>query len=162
MNPFGCPSLDVISCKCEKNVFEVMRSKDASFYPKAGLFRVEGVLLNARKLEKAVGRHLWQLIVYDPINVSKRVIHSWPARCLYRLTLRTATGTGITALLSPTVNGVFPFIHIRRIQRAIRRYLQRNWEMRAISVAMAWHPRLGADSCLAAIPIDLINAILCF
>ena len=161
MNLYECPSLDVIACTCKKNAFDVMLGKDASFYPKSGLFRVEGVLLNARKLEKSVGKHLWHLIVYNPINVSKRLVQLWPARSLYRLSLRTTTGTGITALLSPTVNGVFTFIHIRRIQRAIRRYLQRNFETRAIPVAMALHPRLGAASCLSAVPVDLVCAIMC-
>ena len=160
MNLYGCPSSDVTLCRCKTDSSEIIQSADSSYYPKSGCFRVGGVLYNARDFYNRTGLHLLKIMVYNPINVSKRYIYSWPGHRLYYISLRLTDGTGASFPMMPTINGVFPSAHIRRIQRAMRSFLQRKWTRSALPVMMASQPRLGAGSCLAEMPADLIRLVL--
>ena len=59
----------------------------------------------------------------------------------------------VTAFL----NGGTPIVHVWRMQRAVRRWLRRKWEERALAVMMVSHVRLGALSDLALLPSDVIH-----
>jgi hypothetical protein len=55
-------------------------------------------------------------------------------------------------------NGVLMIGYLRRIQRAVRRFIQVRRERRILALAMALHPRLGQLSGLAALPIELFSS----
>jgi hypothetical protein len=56
--------------------------------------------------------------------------------------------------------GVSLVVHVRRAQRAIKRFLRRKWEERALIVMLATHARLGAGSVLGRLHPDVLAAIL--
>ena len=161
MHPHDCcPSFDITLCRCSIDPSDMMQSANATYYPKSGCFRMGGSLYNARDFYNRTGRHFLKSLIYNPVNVSRRSICSWPGHRLYYVSLCLADGNGVSFPILPTINGIFPSVQIRRIQRAMRSFLQRKWTRSALPVMMALQPRLGAGSCLAEMPADLIRLVL--
>ena len=55
-------------------------------------------------------------------------------------------------------------VHLWRLQRAVRAFLRRRMEQRALAVAMGVHARLGRSSAMADLPADVLGEIFvkCF
>ena len=160
MNTRKCPKSDVTLCRCRANPFELMHSADASYYPKAGCFRVNNILFNARHMDGRVGKHLWEVFIHNPIGFSKRYVYSWPGHRVYYASLCIIDGTGVSIPIEPTISGIAPSVHIRRIQRAMRCFLRRGFEERALALMMGLHRRLGAGGCLSEMPADVLCKVL--
>ncbi len=140
-----------------------MHPNHATFYRKAGCFRVGFVLYNARSIEKSVGTHLWDAMIRKPLKLTKKcIVFSEEIDIFYVSFTFNFAGATVSIPFFPTINGIFPSVQIRRIQRAARRFLQRKYTQRALPVSMALHSRLGVGSCLADAPVDLIRIIIKF
>ena len=61
--------------------------------------------------------------------------------------------------LCPTIPGVYLAIHVWRVQRAIRCYLRKRFEQRALAMVMGLHTRLGQECAFACLPADLVLAL---
>ena len=149
-----CTVDDVTLCRCNLNPSEIIHGADASFYPKAGCFRMGKILYSARSCYSWFGRHMWEILIHNPGGVRQScVYHSYHS-------INVRVGTGISFYFMPTINGLLPSVHIRRIQRAMRMFLQRKFEQRALAMTMGLHGRLGVTSCLSGLPEDIVARIL--
>jgi hypothetical protein len=135
----------------------MMNSPFISLYPKAGCLRVGRRLISIR--EVAFGTHLWAAIVFNRVN-APRAIYTCPRegrRCIF---LRVAGMGGLSVPIISTAHDS-PIAAVRQIQRAARAFLRRRFEARALALAMALHPRLGARSgFIADVPVDLFAMML--
>ena len=158
-----CPKHDVTLCRCNLNPSEMIHGIDASFYPKAGCFRLGNSLYPAREYFEPFGRHMWESFIHNPAGVSQRYLYSSSSRFDYRgVSFYMLAGTGVSFYFLSTMNGLLPSVHIRRIQRAMRTFLQRKYEQRALATTMGLHGRLGDTSCLSRLPEDVLVKILAF
>ena len=162
MQAWRCPNdPNILNCSCPLQRDETMiMGADATLYPKAGCFRMGKVLFNARVLYHSMGKHLWALLLHNPVGVSiRRVFHDGQLN-MYCVSIHlTATRGGLAFLFEPFIGGtLMPSTCVRRIQRAMRRYLKRRrFEWRALAVMMATCPKLGEGSRLGqVIPEDVL------
>ena len=163
----SCHAEDVLSCRCSKDMDDIMHSADASYYPRAGCFRLGGRMFTARGYDAMFGRHLLETIVHAPRGFSTRGIFTDVANHEMFLSIKVGTANGVGSrvgmfipIYSTRKNGTANFaVHIWRIQRAIRNHLRRKYEARALAVCMGWHERLGKHSCFADVPAELMSAM---
>ena len=160
----ACPAENVLACRCPKNVNASVHSADASYYPRACLFRMGRRLFHVRMFDKGLGRHFWEMVVHNSPGLCSRTLY--PDR-LYHVQslcfkLNAPVRGGAAVPMQWNIAGVSLVVHMWRIQRAVRAHLRRRWEKRALAVAMAAHHRLGQDSLLAAYPTELLRALLLF
>ena len=148
-------TVDVVTlCCCNLNPSEIIHGADASFYPKAGCFRMGKILYSARSVYGWFGRHMWEIIINNPGDVRQICVYR------YHHLINVRVGSGISFYFMPTINGLLPSVHIRRIQRAMRMFLQRKFEQRALAMTMGLHGRLGVTSWLSGLPEDIVAKIL--
>jgi hypothetical protein len=139
----------------------MIHGTDASFYPKAGCFRLGSSLYPAREYFQTFGQHMWESFIHNPAGVSQRYLYNSSSRFKYRgLSFYMLAGTGVSFYFLSTMNGLMSSVHIRRIQRAMRLFLQRKYEQRALATMMGLHGRLGDTSCLSGLPEDVLAKIL--
>ena len=161
MSTSPCPvDDDVTLCRCNLNASEMIHGTDASLYPKAGCFRVGKILYSAREFYNAFGRHMWEMFIHNPAGVSQRRVYRLGRLGLYSVKLLVRSGTVIAFFSTPTVNGLLPSVHIRRIQLAIRAFLRWKFEQRALAMAMGLHERLGDRTCIGGLPAEIVEKIL--
>ena len=157
-----CPcNPNILNCSCDHDIEQKMiLSKDASFYPKAGCFRFGNVLYNAREFYQSLGGHLLELLIHNPTEISNRTVHTYAAFQQYALRINLhATGGSLVFFMNPCLrsNNLMPLACVRRIQKAMRRFLYRRFEWRAQAVMMVTHWRLGMGSLMGQmIPEDII------
>ncbi len=156
-----CPAgVDITMCFCVPLQRTMIHSADASFYPKAGLFRVGKTLYNARSAVNFFGRHAWEAIIGNSAAIGKRRVFHLSGTHVYALNLRLVCGTGMTVFFEPAINGKsLPSVYVRRIQRAVRCFLWRGFESHRLALMMGLHTRLGVASCLADVPSELLRII---
>lgn len=164
-----CPADDVVSCQCPKNMESIINGANASYYPRAGCFRFGRQMVTARQYDRMLGQHMMERIVHAPQNSCTRSIfidHDEHAMFLsIRVQSRALERDLMIGLHLPVYprqsEGTASFaVHIWRIQRAIRAYLHRKNEARALAVSMGWHERLGRNSFFAGIPEDVMRVML--
>ena len=61
--------------------------------------------------------------------------------------------------LKATMCHVSPAVHVWRIQRMVRRFLQRRYEERVTAMLMGSNARLGKNSCLDGLPSEIFQSI---
>lgn len=160
-------------CQCREES-PMIHHGNASYYPKSGCFRMGRILFTARSIR--MGRHFWDLFIHLPPGTERRITPC-PLYTAYHITLTTLTAPVVTTETHPVRKGmaimfephlpspnlpirrVMPMIFVWRIQRAIRSFLRRKWEERALAVMMALHPRLGLNSHLAGVPGEVLKCI---
>ena len=150
-----CPVSEFGLCLCDDDL-NLKNGENASFYPRSGCFRVGRLLYNAR--EVWMGTHFWDHFIRNP-GISKIVFtHTQGKKFNAWLRLTAESGlSGFEVFIDPTIGGIFPVIYVWRIQRQIRRFLRRSLEQRILAVMMSSHPLLGCQSCLANVPLDVMQ-----
>ena len=162
MQTWNCPNdPNILNCSCPLQNDETMiMGADATLYPKAGCFRIGKVLYNARVLYHIMGKHIWELLLHNPVGVSKRRVFHDGRLNMYCVSIHlTVTGGGLAYVFEPFIDGnLMPSTCVRRIQRAMRHHLKRRrFEWRALAVMMATCPKLGEGSRLGqVIPEDVL------
>jgi len=150
----SCPAFDVIFCRCGNNA--LMHTEYSTFYPQSGLYRIEYMLFNVRHLSSSLGKHFWEMMIFNVDWMCERTISRSVSKHQYYLTFNTRDSTSMTVPLPCHINGVSYTGHVRRIQRWVRRFIRRR---RVLAVMMGSHTRLGMESCLADVPADVLSEI---
>ena len=145
-------------CLCP-NSPTFMRSHDATFYAKAGCFRIGRSLYSARSYGYT-SRHFWQSFIHLPSGHRRR-ISVMPRGFVLYFDISISELSVLKHVERPFINGVLPMIHVWRVQRAIKRFLREKLARR-VAFMMSAHPRLGSSSTLACIPPELLHKILRF
>ena len=135
---------------------------DMSVYPRSGLLRHGSRLYSWRHLALSTG--FWRdfIEMCPELVLHKRRIDVDPVDRDYFWTIfRIDPVPGLARMVhvSPTWKGVFPVVYVWRIQRAVKGFLRRRHEERALALAMCWHARLGAGSIMACLGEDILAVI---
>ena len=128
-------------------------------------FRMGRRLFCVRLFHGMFGRNFWETVTkanifmeddgrYAPpsyyYNYHHKILHN--SSCILVLTRNNNEITYCTA--TPVVRCATPIVHLWRIQRAVRRFIEerrsRMRMMRLVAVAMAFHSRLGGGTAAAA------------
>lgn len=152
----GCPHANVLHCLCRQA--RMMHGPTASYYPELGFFRVDRCLFHVASCR--FGGHFWHAVVNIPSSFSGLVVAPDKVLLLYHLILdfEVEDGRGVAYCRIPHVlRGATPMVHLWRIQRAVRKFLARRFQTRALALMMAFHDRLGVDSLLNTLPEDLLR-----
>ena len=138
-----------------------MHADDVSFYPKAGLFRQGRRLYNVRHLKlpdrywcgyiERGARIMCTVTIGGPFETPVNGDSLWSV-----LKVDHTFEWPSYMHLRPTITGVYPAIHVWRIQRAIRRFLRWRFEWRALATVMGLHARLGQECVFACLPADVL------
>ena len=152
-----CPSLNAIDCRCKINTLRMIHGADATFYPKAGCFKMGRTLYNARLFHDSLGEHCWEMFITNTGNACHRGVVQCRPQKIYFASMHITDG-GISL--------VFPVerttaVCIWRIQRAIRNFLNHKLQTRRLAVVMGIHHRLGCQSSMACLPADVLQKTLC-
>lgn len=164
-----CPYVSITWCQCPKT--GMIEGVDATYYPSAGFLRIGRQLYNTRTLQAlGEGHHFWEAVVKcQPILHAARSVYMCRHYRLYYLTLSVMFSFGSLAANGLRTGSSTPMtswdhrrirltVWVWRIQRAMRAFLRRKWEARALAVAMGWHARLGGT--LAVLPVELARAVV--
>jgi hypothetical protein len=132
----------------------MIHAPEATFYAQCMLVRVGKQLFDFRGLDYT-GKDFWaDFVLAEEGGKYPKRIHVWPSHDSDNLIALVSILCGDDAVfLKPTLNGVLPFIYMWRIQRLFRRKLA---ERRVLAVMMGTHWRLGADSALGCLPVDVV------
>jgi hypothetical protein len=164
-----CPTrYDRGYCRCRfPHGVLIHASQDATFYPNARLCRMGTRLFKTRSF--MWGYHDWitilrGLVIYVPHTIQlSRLDHARSTSFRLRWHIIHADGDLATSsvlfedIVSPDFDdGVLVITHVRRMQRAIRRYLSK----RRLALAMAMHARLGQHSALHALSVDILRHVI--
>jgi hypothetical protein len=108
-----------------------------------------------------MGRHFWPFLVDSHSRPGAMYISGDPVLHAFFIVLRGLDQrnlfNGVQFYSCSTVSGLTPMTHVWRIQRAMRGWLRRRWEKRALAIMMAWHVRLGGASALVTLPCDVMR-----
>ena len=131
----------------------MIHAGDVTYYPEAGMFRLGRSFCKAQNNNKYDDLFWREFVTSSPLMTYRRgrYVH-------YRL-LKTAHTPDLKALVfvTPTVGAITPVVHVWRIQRAVRRFLQTRFEQqRTLALAMCYHKRLGSESAIACLPEDIL------
>lgn len=161
-----CMYNDISFCTCPPHE-HIIFSPDATFYPKSRLLRVGNQLFIMRS--EFIGRHAISTLVHAlNSSFSYMLVGGVYNRIYigfqYSMT-RKINGMVVnipsrfTCGLEYLHHGVVLTVHVRRVQRAIRSFLRRKWEERAVAVMMASHKRLGLGSALGSLHSDVLPSV---
>lgn len=120
---------------------------------------------DVRRFDATEGRHFWDAVVNPLACGADRRLFQWKNDGIYYLAM-SATEFGMrsgshTPLMNHCKHGAALTVHVWRIQRAVRAFLQRDWRRRrVVAVAMGWHSRLGKGSVIAGIPDELLYSMM--
>ena len=158
----GCPMEYFGDCQCSNVGVVMAHFGDASQYPQCGFFRKGRRLFCVQKTPAWVrGRHFWATLLRSDVDNFGPCFHViMPNVYLLFMTYRPPApepSHGWSFPVTAFLNGGTPIVHVWRIQRAVRQWLRRKWEERALAVMMVSHARLGALSGLALVPSDVIH-----
>ncbi len=76
---------NIANCKC--GVFGMIHSKDSSYYPSFGFYRVRNEIYDVRQIEH-LGRHFWAFVVDHPEDVYINMEYSTMRISMLALPLR--------------------------------------------------------------------------
>ena len=150
-----CPAESVSECQCKFTHDGVVHGPEATLYPKAGLFRLRNTLFDVRRMFRGEGKHYWEMFLAKPCSCWER------AYALERL-IYTCIGVDVDArrktyfLLQRAHGTVRLIVQVWRIQRAVRDYLERKRQSRRLAFVMGLHCRLGRESPVACLPVDVV------
>lgn len=135
---------------------------DATFYPGMGCIRIGNGFHNMQALSDQLGRHLWEAIVIPRGHDHERRMYLLHGHDAFYQCLSVSLGdsASLFTTVHPTLRGLLPMVFVQRIQRAVRAWLRRRWESRALTVAMGVHPRLGSDGHLRLLDLDMLRCVL--
>ena len=157
----GCPTVYFGDCQCSNVGVVMAHIGDASLYAQCGFFRKGRRLFCVQKTPAWLGRHFWATLLRSDVDNFGPCLHVTMST-MYLLFMRyrppAPEPSRCWAFPIPAfLHGVTPIVHVWRIQRAVRQWLRRKWEERALAVMMVSHVRLGALSGLALLPSDVIH-----
>jgi hypothetical protein len=152
----GCPTAYFGDCQCSNAGVVMAHFGDASHYPRSGFFRKGRRLFCVQKTPALVGRHFWATLLRSDVDNFGTVSNMYLLFMRYRPPAPEPSH-GWAFPITAFLNGATPIVHVWRIQRAVRQWLRRKWEERALAVMMMSHVRLGALSGLALVPSDVIR-----
>lgn len=138
----------------------MIHGPENTIYPKAGLFRTGCCLYDIRVLLKGVGIGYIEPFVANPcariVGVTNRVLGD---ECWIYTLIGREVGEQNRAYFCVRRNLKTPpvIVHVWRIQRAIRCYLERRRRGRLLAVMMGLHSRLGRECVLALLPADVLR-----
>jgi hypothetical protein len=168
-----CPAENTLSCRCTKDMDTILHSADTSYYPKAGFFRWGRRIFNVSRWDKILGRHFWETVIHPVEGVCERAV--FVDRAYRTVCLSVRINTPVTAedpfgghvgimlpILEPSHDGTAAvlMVHIWRLQRTVLAHLRRKYVARVLAVGMGWHGRLGEHSPFAALPPELLSAMI--
>jgi hypothetical protein len=141
-----------------------------AYYPKAGLISIGTHLLSV--LHVGWGKHFWENIAKTPHGIKIQLSSVDDAnltrlRLNYYITMNfTMIGDGGNLVpctwscpASPLRWSVHISVYLRRISRAIKRFLQRKYADKMLALTMGLHVRLGAESLLRCLHGDTLAEI---
>ena len=139
----------------------MIHAGDVTYYPKAGMFKHGRMFCSARHRGYDVG--FWreffmlspQMTIRTGVYVYNEDIPTWK-----KLKAVQAPGDPSYIPVCQTIGGITPVVHVWRIQRAVRRFLQSRFEQRTQALAMCFHERLGSASALACLTPDVLYDVL--
>jgi len=162
-----CMHRDIDYCACPQ-LDHIIFGENGTYYPTSKLLRVKNQLFSLKNSN--VGRHIVHTVVHAS---SENKVYVWTSTIYNRVYIQfmydvTYSIAGITMQVPTRCDfgveylhkGVSLVVHVRRAQRAIKRFLRRKWEGRVLAVMMATHARLGAGSVLERLHPDVLAAIL--
>ena len=138
----------------------MIHGPENTIYPKAGLLRTGRSLYNVRALLKGEGMRYLELFVSKTcdriVSVMDRVLGD---ECWIYTLIGREVGEQNRAYFCVRRNLKTPpvIVHVWRIQRAIRCYLERRRRGRLLAVMMGLHSRLGRECALALLPADVVR-----
>jgi hypothetical protein len=153
---------DISFCNCPHPEHMIF-SPYATYYPRCKLLRVENQLFSLQSTR--IGRHALQMLVHAlSSSFSYTLVSGLYNRIylgfLYRDSVTRSIGhSQFTCGVEYLHHGVMLVVHVRRVQRAARRYMRCKWEGRALAVMMASHARLGLGSTLKNLHLDALSTI---
>jgi hypothetical protein len=166
-----CTAMHWCECRCKAlrdgAIFGMYHTEAATYYPCLGMFR-EGRRLIPNVGCWWIGQHAWHTIVHLPESngLTSRVFEKNGITKTYEMKVkfhRVIDGQVESWIywmkMNPIMkNGRFIMGYLWRIQRAVRRFLQRRrWARQArVAVGMALNPRLGSKSLLHGLPAELV------
>ena len=133
----------------------MMHNGGVSFYPKAGMFRHGRMFCSAR--HRRYDDSFWREFVVLSPKITTQYMAYLDGE-VYRL-LKIVHVPGLKAFISitPDICTITPVVHVWRIQRAIRRFLKRRFEQRALALCMCYHARLGSGAgTMTCLPPDIL------
>lgn len=141
----------------------MFHTQDASFYPKSALFRQGRSLYNWRHL--GVSESFWNKTLdkcKNDVRIQINIYIDDINRDWFLSILKFSFANGLEGrfYLGPRFNVVFPMFFIWKIQRAMRRFLRKRFEERAVAVMMCLHSRLGQVSELACLHEDTLQSVV--
>lgn len=172
-----CPfKHDVTRCMCFVRQMEIAHHGNVTYYPHAGWLRVGRRLFRLKYIGRH-GQHFWDWLVRLPAVTGVVKTRKLPNACFIscnttqiqdfnELTLwggvdfLTFSGCPWLSISNLGDNLRSPIVLIWRIQRAIRRFLKRRFEERALAWMMGSHARLCGTAGMTDIPEDISRMIL--
>lgn len=140
-------------CPCRMQPSTMIHASNVTFYTHSMLVRVDKHLFDFRDLSYTGGQFLFDFV--HSLGKYPNKIHILPSRNSKDnlIALAVIRGGEAGVMLKPTIKGVLPFIYLWRLQRWFREKLM---QRRALAVMMCAQARLGQDSPLAVLPVDLL------
>jgi len=129
----------------------MIHTGNTSYYPKAGMFRQGGRLYRVRHL--GLSDAMW----YEMMARSPELLYieNRGGDAVWITLLRYYYGPDWIGYVQ--LQNIYPAIHVWRVQRAVRLFLRKQYEQRALALAMGQHARLGGELCAyACLPADLL------
>lgn len=155
-------------CKMDSEPFPVLNHM---LYPQTGILSVDGALLDIKHVPW--GKHFWDEATRFPYGLREMTVTKAPTIPMgwgYYIEL-AFTGMTLDGMPLPCTwvcrgfgvrKGRSLVAHLWIIQRAFRRVIRVRREARELAVMMSLHPRLGAESPLSCLPVDVLTQkILC-
>jgi hypothetical protein len=148
-----CPDEWFGVCQCSTEGMEMLHLGEASYYPSLGFYRCGRRLFCIHSFCRA-GRHFWPKVLQALTDLEVETLLPDGTQHMFFLNMRTH---GMQFPLRPALRGIVPIIFLWRIQRAVRKWLDHRREVRSLTLMMVSHARLGEESELALLPVDLIR-----
>ncbi len=167
---------DVVRCQCDSHNLKAVHHGELAYYPQAGWLRVGRRLFRLRWIGRH-GQHFWdclvRLLAVVGVVKTRGSCNTCYISCVIPRELdpnEREIWAGVDFLsfsgwpwLGTDHGGMFlsPIVLIWRIQRAVRQFLKRNFEKRALAWMMGSHARLSCGTAgTADIPADISRMIL--
>ena len=132
-----------------------------SYYPKSGMIRLGRMLFEFRRY-KVSDRYWREFIEMSPTITcvcGRQDSLPFMGHDVFWKTCKISYISGTTGTLHvrPSSRTAIPVTLIWRAQRAVKRFLKRRFEQRALALCMSHHTRLGSGACtMACLPPDIL------
>ena len=149
--------LNAIDCRCRINPLHLIHGTDATFYPKAGCFKMGQALYSMRPFHDSIGKHFWEMFITNSASTCRRNVLPYRPDSVYYAFMHIVTSGD---RMSFPVERISTAVHIWRIQRAMRSFLKRRLQIRRLAIVMGLHPRLGNQCSMACLPAEVLQKTL--